>query len=229
MVLVISDSNKEDFALVWNGSGWVNQVALITTASQDVTDVSVTYEQQSGHAMVVYAKGQTDVHYRTWNGSTWNAEGTISGPSGPSGISDKARWTTLAADPGSDRIALGVLTVSQNVYFAVWDGGTWYSGDMLSAFTDTNDRTYRNIAMAIESDSGHVLATYGEEHNSARYRTWSVSTGWSAELVGPNVGDKPTAMTLDADPASDRIMLSVLDEGKDVNYVLWEGTSVGDG
>ena len=88
MVLVISDKAKDDWALVWDGSTWGNQVALTGVASQDVTDVSVTYEQQSGHAMVVYAKDQTDVHYRIWNGSSWGSEGTVTAPAGPS---NKAR------------------------------------------------------------------------------------------------------------------------------------------
>ena len=34
-------------------------------------------------------------------------------------------------------------------------------------------------------------------------------------------------MTLDTDPTANRIMLSVLDEGNDVNYVLWDGSTWG--
>ena len=37
----------------------------------------------------------------------------------------------------------------------------------------------------------------------------------------------PTSMMLDTDPAANSIMLSVLDEGKDVNYVAWDGDSWG--
>ena len=224
MVLVITDQDNDDCALVWNGSSWGNQVTLTTTNSQDVTDVSVTYEQQSGHAMVVYAKDQTSVHYRTWNGTSWSSEGTVTAPSGPAG---KARWTMLASDPNSDRIGLAVLTESRDAYFAVWSGSTWTTSDKLSATLDTNDRTFPNVDIAFESDSGEILATYGISDNSVRYRTWSSGSGWSSELTGPDLGHKPTSMTLDSDPKSDRIMLSVLDDNKDVNYVLWDGTSWG--
>ena len=174
--------------------------------------------------MVVYAKDQTDVHYRTWNGSTWSGEGTITAPAGPSG---KARWTTLAADPNSDRVGLAVLTESEDVWLAVWDGDAWNAADKLSATIDTNDRDYANIAIAFENESGEILVTYGTEANAVSYRTWAPGGGWSAEQVGPSLGDKATSMTLDTDPLDNRIMLSVLDEGNDVNYILWDGTSWG--
>ena len=41
----------------------------------------------------------------TWNGSSWSAEQTI--PKAP-GVVGTVLWTTLASDPQSDRIALGV-------------------------------------------------------------------------------------------------------------------------
>ena len=224
IVLVLTDDNNDDYALVWNGASWSNQVLLNTVNSQSVTDVSVTWEQQSGRAMVVYAKDQVNVHYRTWNGSSWSVEGTVTAPVGPSG---KARWTTLASDPNSNRIGLGVLTEDQDAWFAVWDGATWNASDKLSATLDTNDRGYPNIAIAFESQSGELLTTYGIEDTFIRYRTWTTGSGWSGELTGPDLTEKPTSMTLDSDPKSNRIMLSVLDENKDVNYVLWDGTAWG--
>ncbi len=224
MVLALTDNNGDDYAPVWNGSSWSNRVLLNTINSQNVTDISVAYEQQSGDAIVVYAKDQTDVHYRTWNGSTWSAESTLTAPSGPSG---KARWTMMDSDPNSDRIVLGVLTEAEDAYFAVWDGSSWSTSDKLSATTDTNDRGYPNIAVAFESNSGEALVTYGEEDNFVRYRTWNDVTGWSNEQSGPNVGDKPTSMTLDRDPASDRVVLSTLDENKHVSFVLWDGSGWG--
>ncbi len=224
MVLVISDKNKDDWALVWDGTAWGNEIALTGIGSQDHTDVSVIYEQQSGDAMVVYAKDQVEVHYRVWDGVAWSAEGTITAPIGPTG---KARWTTLTADPNSDRIGLGVLTESEDAYFAVWDGNNWNATDKLAATSDTNDRNYPNIAITFESDTGQLLATYGVEDTFIRYRTWSAGSGWSGELTGPNLTEKPTSMTLDSDPKSDWIMLSVLDENHDVNYVLWDGTGWG--
>ncbi len=226
MVLVITDDSGDDYALAWNGTSWGNQVLLNTVNSQDETDISVTYEQTSGDAMVVYAKDTVDVHYRTWNGSSWSGEGTITAPAGPAG---KARWTAMDSDPNSDRIVLGVLTESKDTYFAIWDGTAWNAGDKLSATIDNSERTMQNMAVAFESQSGNVLVTYGESSDTTvRYRTWSSGGGWSGELTGPDLVDgDPRSMTLDADPISDNIMLSVVDQGNDLNYVLWNGSSWG--
>ena len=224
MVLAITDNNGDDYALVWNGSSWGNRILLNTINSQSVTDVSVAYEHQSGDAIVVYAKDTTDVFYRTWDGSSWSSESTLPAPMGLGG---KARWTMMDSDPNSDRIVLGVLTEAEDAYFAVWDGNTWAAGDRLSATSDTNDRTYPNISVAFETDSGQALIAYGAEDSVVRYRTWTDGSGWSGELAGPDLGNKPTSMTLSSDPTSDRIMLSALDEGKSVSYVQWDGSSWG--
>ena len=225
MVLIISDTTQERIrAGVGRHQLGQPEIALLGTSRQDHTDISVIYEQTSGDAMVVYAKDQTSVYFRTWNGSSWSSETTITAPAGPSG---KARWTSLAADPNSDRIGLAVLTEDQDVWLAVWDGSTWNAADKQSATIDINDRFYRNNAIAFESQSGQLLATYGSELNTVQYRTWTSGGGWSGELTGPDLGAKATSMTLDADPTTDRIMLSVLDEGNDLNYVLWDGTAWG--
>ena len=122
---------------------------------------------------------------------------------------------------------LGVLTEDKDAYFAVWDGSAWNAADKLSATLNANDRNYPNIAVAFESQSGQALATYNTDDTLVRYRTWTAGGGWSSELTGPDLGEKPTSMTLDSDPRADRIMLAVLDENKDLNYVLWDGSAWG--
>ena len=144
------------------GLGWIswgNQVALVGSGRQDHTDISVIYEQLSGDAMVVYAKDQTSVNYRTWNGTAWSGEGDRYGCQQVQ--PGKAQWTTLAADPNSNRIGLSVLTANEDLWMAVWDGNTWNAVDKLSATLDTNDHSYRNTAIAFEDQSGEILATYG--------------------------------------------------------------------
>ncbi len=225
MVLVLTDGSNHDYALVWGGSSWGDQIQLNTVGSQDVTDVSVTFEQQSGHAMVAYAKDQVDVHYRTWDGTSWSSEATLTAAALADG---KARWTMMDADPYSDRIVMGVITESSHAYLAVWDGTTWNAGDKLLASIDLSNRTVQNFAVAFESQSGQALATYAENGNSViQYHTWNSGSGWSAAMAGPNLGDDGAGMTLDADPQSDNVMLSVVDQGKDVSFVLWDGTSWG--
>ena len=222
MVLVVSDVNSYDYALVWNGSQWGNGIALHTGFGDDQTDVYAAYEQQGGRAMVVYSRNGVDVTYRLWNGTAWSSESTVARAAG---IVGKVRWATLASDPGSDRIALGVLTFSKERWFAVWDGSAW--GEKISSSMASPGDTYPNVAVAFEGRSGQALATYGRSAKEVMYRTWTPGVGWSAEVKGPNVGANPNSMMLDAIAGSDTIMLSVQDAGSDLNYVHWDGGAWG--
>ena len=110
MVLVVSDSNSRDTAYVWDGDGWGNAVTLATSSSDDRTDINVAYEQQSGDAMVVYGNNSATLRYQTWDGASWSGESVVTAPVGVTG---NVRWTTIASDPNSDRIAVGVVTLEQ--------------------------------------------------------------------------------------------------------------------
>ena len=223
MVLVVSDSNSRDTAYVWDGDGWGNAVTLATSSADDRTDINVAYEQQSGDAIVVYGNNDIDGRYRVWNGSTWSSEGTITVSGG--GVGGNVRWTTIASDPNSDRLALGVLTDNDKAWYAIWDGSSW--GEQLYAESSTQNSTSLNLAVAFESDSGDLLATYAESgKDDFRYRTWSSGSGWSVELKSlDKFGDNLNSMTLSADPFSNQIMLALQDDGSDLNFVRWNGSS----
>ncbi len=67
-----------------------------------------------------------------------------------------------------------------------------------------------NMAVAIEGNTGDLLAAYCEANNSVRYRTWTSGGGWYERAVCPNIGGTPSAMTLSANPNGNQIMLSVM-------------------
>ena len=229
MVLVVNDINADDYTLVWNGSTWGNALSLDTsgTAESDQSALYVAYEQQSGRALVVYGKdGDANGYYRIWNGSGWEpGEGTITAPTG---VSSQIGWIRLASDPQSNRIVLGVLTnggTAADIWLNVWDGSSW--GTSILAETTATGSIFPNVAVAFESQSGQALAVYGQNgQNVVRYRTWSSAGGWSGEQTdGPNIGAVSNTMTLDSDPLSDGIMLSVQDFTSNLNYVWWNGLS----
>jgi len=92
-----------------DGTSWSAGAQLGTGGNNTVS--AVAYEQQSGSAMATYGKGFSDanVYYQMWNGATWSGESSVSAPSG-FGSSDNPTFTSLASDPRSDRILLGVTT-----------------------------------------------------------------------------------------------------------------------
>ena len=223
MVLVVNDVNADDYALVWDGSDWGNAVLLDSsgTGEDDQTALYVAYEQQSRNAMVVYGKNNDAYgYYRIWNGASWGLEGIITPPFG---VLTQARWLTLASDPNSNRIVLGVLT-SGGDWLSVWDGTSWEAA--LVAETSEASVVCPNIAVAFESQSGQALATYAQSGQSVvRYRTWNSCDGWSEEQNGPDIAATPNSMMLDSDPASDHLMLSVQNSNSELYCVLWNGSS----
>ncbi len=136
---------------------------------------------------------------------------------------------TVAADPGSDRIAIGVLTVGSgatHTWLSVWSGAAW--GTPVAATSSQNiNLNYPNVAVAFESLSGDALAVYAQDTstNSVQYRTWSLGAGWLGPFTGPPLGANPNSQMLYPDPASDRVMLASQDSKNDLHYVLWDGTS----
>ena len=224
MILVVSNDGKQEYALVWNGTSWSSSQILDSgSGGDDHTSVFVAYETQSGEAVAVYDTGSgTTLNYRTWNGTSWSGQSSLAAPGG---VGAAPKWTTLAVDQTSDRIALSVLTASNEIWLGVWDGSAW--GSNLTATTASATKDALNMAVAFESNSGDLLATYGEANNSVRYRTWTSGGGWSSELVGPNIGGTPSAMTLSANLGGNQIMLSVMETNSDIHFVHWNGSAWG--
>ena len=223
IVVVVSNENNRDYAAVWDGSSWGDSIVLHDAASaSNNTEVNVVYESQSGDAMVVWGEGNDKVHYRVWDGSSWGGELELDAPSSPMG---DVRWTSVAADPASDRIVLAVGTDVAETWFSVWDGGGWGTPQQGS---DQSHRDRQSVAAAFESQSGQAIVAYSVDgFDEVRYQTWSSGGGWSGELVGPSFASEVDALTLDADPFSDEVMLSVVESGRDVSFTLWDGSSFG--
>ena len=234
MVLVgqTTAASNNQFAMVWNGSSWGNAVSLGTNSSQQYFETQVAYESKTGRAMVIYdasASNSSSVQYRLWDGASWGSEQTVTAPVGITATSELYS-TAIASDAGSNRIALAAKNANEEVWLAVWDGSAW--GNTLVATTSGVElaEDHPTMALAFETQSGDLLAAYGKSAGpNAYYRTWSVGSGWSSELTGPSMGgtDVPYVVKLFADPHSNSIMMGVQDNGQDLHYVLWNGSSWG--
>jgi len=123
MVLVVNDGNADDYALVWDGSSWGNQVLLDSsgTGEGDQTALYVACENRGGRCLVLYGKdGDANAYYRIWDRTSWGSEQSVSPPGG---ITAEIQWITLGSDPSSNRIAMGVLTsggAAAETWLNVW-------------------------------------------------------------------------------------------------------------
>jgi len=66
---------------VFNGTDWGNSVNLTTsTGTSDDRRFDIAYEDHSGDGLIVYDDDTDDttLFYRTWNGTDWDSEQTVS-------------------------------------------------------------------------------------------------------------------------------------------------------
>lgn len=227
MVLLVSDANADDYALIWNGSSWGHAITLDTsgTTATDQISSAVAYEGLSGKAMVAYAKANNaNIFYRTFDGNNWSDEAAA----GNYTESAAPRWLTLASDPGSNRIGMGLLSVAGNntnqVSFSIWSGSSWGSRTIPGSYTDSSPGS--PVALAFESRSGDLLAVYGTNSANTRYLTWNNSSGWSSAANGPNTA-QPGSLRLYSDPYTDHIMMGVQAKDGSLSFTDWTGSAFG--
>ena len=229
VVAFTESGDRDNYAMVWSGSSWrgiTRMDSYENVSGHDYYDIGVAYETLSGRAMVAYGRNDDPgkIYYRLWNGSSWTSEGTLTYPSGSNKKVDGLR---LAKDLKSNRIALGVSTDGDDIWFAVWNGSGWQ--DKITAESDRADRINAlEMDVAFETSSGTLMAAwYDKDRDTVRYRTWDSSGGWSSEAAGPDLGDVPRMIRLSSDPlpTSRSVMLVVNDSGSDVSSSLWNGSS----
>lgn len=227
MVLVVSNQNSRDYAMVWDGASWVgaDDVVLDIGGGDARTDVDVAYEQQTGRAMVTYGRTSSSVRYRLWDGTAWSGESSLTAPGGVNNV----RWTVLAADPTSDHLALGVLTEGSDTWLAVWDGSGWVETTLATNDAAQNDAPV--VAVGFEGLTGQAIAAYGRGASGrVQFRTWASGAGWTAEQNGPDLGNRGNrlnTMVLEPRPGSDELALGVQDDASDLTYLIWDGTAWG--
>src|SRR6185436_2198695 len=99
----------------------------------------------------------------------------------------------------------------------VWSGTAWGTSQ-LGVQDGVDQRDNLNIAVAFESKSGEALAVYENDlaATEIQFRTWDVSTGWSAGTNFRTVfnNQDTRAITLNSNPYSDQVMLMVNDNAK---------------
>ncbi len=226
MVLTMGGSDESAAAWVWNGTSFGNFQSLANAGGiGDPTTLNVAYEQQSGHALAAYGKnGDSKLYYRTWDGVSWSGESSVAAPTGET---LDPRWIQIASDPTTDGIVVGVITngngTNAHAWVNEWDGSSWGTAETVATTLESNVN-HPKLAVAFESESGQAMVAYGDGTSTVKYRLSSDGSGWSAELAGPAVGAAPNSMTLDADPASNAIMLSVQDANSDLAFVKWDGS-----
>jgi len=216
------DADEDVNLLFYNGSSWSSATQLCDAAgASSDRPLDLAYEQASGDLLVAYwDDGSNDVGYRTYDGSTLSGESHLTPPS-----SQNCMFITLYPKPASDEIILLALNANDELFAAIWSGSSWGSTTTLETSIETD--TEECYSLAFEGQSGDALVVYVQSgQDMPRYRTWTGSS-WSSEAQMPDIGADGRWLRLAADTASDEIIFGSLDEAKDINVCVWNGSSWG--
>ena len=230
IALAATDNLGKTLGFIWDGSSWGNPGFTVYSGTGGSNTVSaVAYEQQSGRVMFTYGKGFGDakVYYRIWNGSSLTVEASMTAPSASYGSSDYPNYTTLASDPNSNSLVLGVTTAdatTPKTWLNRWDGASW--GTSVTGTVTAVSNQFPGVAVAFERNSGDALAVFGNAGSTwVYYKTWTSTVGWLAvQALAVQVNAVPNTLLLESDPNSNKIMLAAQNASGGLYYALWGGT-----
>lgn len=223
-VMITENENQQVHARFYNGTSWGSPIQLSSdTGGTNDRPEDLAYEQNSGDALCVYWKGTSGVFaYRTYNGTSFAAEQTISSP-----FSTEADFVTLYPRSDTDDIVLRSADglAGGKLAAAIWNGTSWTSwSTLVSSLESNNEEPY---SLSFESNTGRGVAVYIESgQNTPRYRTLTGST-WSSQGSLPNIGSVGHWVRTAPDPTSNKILFVALDEANDINANCWSGSSWG--
>lgn len=224
-----ADNNLD--AYVWNGTVWsiTSNIASVGTCCRNYRSFDIVYEKTQGRALLVYSNGGTsnDMSYRIWNGTAWSSASNLD--LAGTGTNTRIFWIAMAQKPISESNEIALAAMDGNftdVYGLIWNGSSWGNEQQLD--TDGAIATEESLAVAYEQVSGKATFVWGISTNrDMRSRQWN-GTAWGSTLTfdGTNSATStPNWVTLAADPASNRLMLSVVDGDSDLNTSDWNGTA----
>ena len=144
-------------------------------------------------------------------------------------VSGQVYWTVLKSnpDPSSNHLVLGVQTTNSDVWLSIWDGASWVSTAwtlvLVRALFTQISRLLSRVTQVHQD--GRLLCTVVDPKyriwNDGGSGTWGTETDISA-YSGPNTAN---TITLDANPNSNEIMLSIQNGSNDVHCILWNGAA----
>ncbi|MEM2381227.1 MAG: hypothetical protein QXD44_05275 [Candidatus Nezhaarchaeales archaeon] len=231
-IVVTLSADRYLDAYVWNGATWTKYSNLGRTETYNTRCFDIVYEQNSGRAILVYSYSPSsavrDLAYRIWTGSSWLLEQYINDPY----TSDTTvYWVSLAAKPGSNEVGL-VYTHQRGsdryVRAWIWNGTSWGNSVLISYRSGVSGSPKEICALAYEQASKRLVVTGVDYYPyQVAYAIWTGSSWSGIGYVDPNpdLDDEIFWLTLKADPASNRIMLTCVDGGNDLSTALWSGSA----
>jgi len=235
VIATLSDDGTLD-AYVYNGTSWIvtNDIAdLWTTAPTGAQrPYDITFETSSGNALLVYGwfdDATYDLAYRIWFASnqSWSGQRLLDDPTEATEVDYSFVILDNDKTSGSNYIGLiAQVTTSSDSLTAIWNGSNW--ADIRDLSTNVSIVSEEDIGIAWAYD-GSLMAVSGEGANEViRWNRWTKTSGWGTSSTFDMDAAQTLItnwITLKADPASDDLMLTMVDSGSDLHSGYWNGAT----
>ena len=178
---------------------------------------SIVTAPTSGPIMMAYSKTTTTPFYRTWNGTTWSAEGSAQAVTG------NINYIVLKSSRTRNEAILGVQTSTGAIFVQTWNGTAWSNLTQVGS----GPTTTRSFDIAYEKNTDRAVIAYSSGADFA-YRIWNGTTLSSATTVtAPPTTGVVNWLELRQNPlsASNDIAMIMLDANADVYGMLWTGST----
>ncbi len=217
IVLTTLDSDRRIYAQIWDGEGWGEEKLLTSQAHTSAYKCLDVAWDGSGEAVVVYGeRPERAPKYRVWDGESWGEE-EEAGTACTSSIS----WIKLAAEPGSERMLMGVSCASHELNLQVWDGEGWGENYEIDGHIESQQRRCFDVAFV----EGKGVVVYGDKNvGTPKYATWDGE--WSATGFCSSGPSDPQWVALE--PYEGGAFLAVMDDRKDLHVQRWDGEGWGE-
>jgi KaiC/GvpD/RAD55 family RecA-like ATPase len=236
IVAVLSDDGTLD-AYVYNGTSWKvsNNLADLWSGAPGRSErpFDVAFSTTSGEALLVYAWYDdvvNDLAYRRWFASnqSWSVQMLLDDTT--QGFDADYSFVILSTDPTSNSDYIGAIALDRtndDVVGWTWNGASFGNQTQLTGTVSANDREAAGIAF---DHIGKLMAVAGEGSNEViRWNQWTKAGGWGTSQATSDIDSAeariPYYITLKADPATDDLMLTLLDDGNDIHSLHWNGAS----
>jgi hypothetical protein len=220
-ILVAVIDGSQDLRLYkWDGNGF-SHLGLLTDVANTKEDgtVSIVYEQQSGHALIIYSVGNTTAaQYRMWDGISLSPQYSLPD------FGETVRIIRAAADPSSDTIFMAALDARNYIHAAVWDGNNWIDHRQVETAATAATRRCFDVAW-MPAGSGVLFGWGAIGRNTLSYLHWPKNTVLADATVrtGPDFNNTIQLLRLLPLRAYGSILAVGVNEINGAYYTLWNG------
>ena len=237
-VMVSADANNTTrlWTYRFNGSSWTKYSPygseIGPSISRGVADVA--YEQDSGKALVVYARGSGSsaanvLRYVVWDGTSWSSESAAT-----SDLGSEIYWVKLYPKPQTNEIVAVVQLQNNTIRSFVWDGNSWSDGVNLQSAASSSAQQCFDAVYESQRKKFILVCSSGTANGTVQYTIWD-STGWSStQYFTFGTSDNPLSanpvswIKLACKPSESNEVLMVVsdsDSSHNIGSAVWNGTS----